>query len=265
MASIYTPFFDYFPKVPYDINRSQYPTYDFVTNIFFRLAIIKDILNNTSSYFIYDIEGDDTPEIVAEKVYGDAGANWIVIYANQILDPQFDWVMSDSTFNKYLIHKYGSVETAQTTVHHYEKVVETTVDGITSTATHVIDYQSLTINTLSVPDPTFIDFVEAYTIDTDSYSVDSTLIKADATVYSGGIITGSINALVNKTYNTYNINGQTVNEVSYARMVTNYDYEAELNDSRRQIKVIKSEYYNQIVQEFKNFVGFSPSYIRTVV
>ena len=70
----YTPFFDLFPKVKYDINKSLYPTYESVTNILFRLAILKNILSNTSSYYVYDIESDDTPEIVAEKVYGDAGA-----------------------------------------------------------------------------------------------------------------------------------------------------------------------------------------------
>lgn len=261
----HTNFFDYFPKVPYDINKSQYPTYEAVTNIFFRLAIIKDILNNTSSYFIYDIDGNDTPEIVAEKVYGDSGANWIVIYANEILDPQFDWVMDDQTFNKYLIHKYGSVEYAQMTPHHYEKVVETTVNGATTTATYLIDRKRLTVNELDVPDPTFADYIDEFTVDTTLYTIDITDITVDTTIYAESLINeGSINDEVNKTYSTYNINGQTIDEVSYARMITIYDYEAALNDSRRQIKVIKSEYYPQIIQEFKNFVGFAPPFIRTV-
>ena len=86
----HTPFFDYFPKVKYDINRSQYPNYETVTNVFFRLAILKDVLSNTSSYYVYDIESDDTPEIIAEKVYGDSGAGWIILFANQIIDPQFE-------------------------------------------------------------------------------------------------------------------------------------------------------------------------------
>lgn len=258
----HTNFFDFFPKVPYDINRSQYPTYEAVTNIFFRLAVIKDILNNTSSYFIYEIDGDDTPEIVAEKVYGDSGANWIVIYANQILDPQFDWVMSDNTFNKYLIGKYGSIEAAQIGAHHYEKVVETTVNGQTSTAIYNIDLSQRTVNDLSVPYSTFTDFVTPFSVDTDLYTIDYTGITADMTIFSPE---GTINTEVNKSYNTYNINGQTIDEVSYARMVTYYDYEQSLNDSRRQIKVIKAEYYPQIIQEFKQLVGFAPSYIRTVI
>ena len=91
------------------------------------------------------------------------------------------------------------------------------------------------------------------------------MIKVDTTVYSEGTVEGSINTEVNKSFNTYNINGQTVDEVTYARMVTCYDYELAINDSRRQIKVIKNTYYNQIMQEFKNFVGFAPPFLRTVV
>lgn len=264
MAIIHTPFFDLFPKIPYDINRSASPNYEAVTNIFFRMAIIKNVLNNTSSYFVYDIDGDDTPEIVSEKVYGDSGAGWIVIYANEILDPQYEWVMSDQVFKKYLIGRYGSVETAMTTPHHYEKVIETTVDGTTTTFTHNINYNRLTENVLTVPETVFTDYFESFTIDTDYHTVDQTQVTCDLNLYNDNIVAGPINDLVNKIFNTYNINGQTVHEVTYVRMVTNYEYEVTLNDSRRQIKVIKEEYYQQIIQEFRQFVGNIPSYIRTV-
>ena len=260
----YTPFFDYFPKVKYDINRSQYPNYDTVTNIMFRMAILKNILSNTSSYYAYDIEADDTPEIVAEKIYGDPGANWIVIYANQIVDPQFDWAMNDDVFKKYLINKYGSVENAQTTVHHYEKVIETTVNGETSTAIYQIDRRRLTENELTVPDSTFDDYVNNFTIDTEMYTVDSTSLSADMTVYFDSNDWELINTQVNKLFKTYTLGDQTVDEVTYSQAITNYEYEVQINDSRRQIKVIKAAYYDQIIREFREMVGNVPAYIRTV-
>jgi len=260
----YTPFFDMFPKVGYDINRSLYPEYEAVTNIFFRLAILKSILSNTSSYYVYDIEAEDTPEIIAEKVYGDAGAGWIVIYANQIVDPQFDWMMNDDVFKKYLIHKYGSVENAQTSVHHYEKVIETTLNGQTSTAVYTIDRARITENELTVPDSTFNDYINNFSVDSDMYTVDSSELTVDITIYSEDSIIGSLNTEVNKTFNTYTIGDQTIQEVTYARVVTNYDYENDINDSRRQIKVIKNTYYDQIMREFRTMVGNIPSYIRTV-
>lgn len=263
-VTTHTPFFGSFPKVGYDINRSLYPTYEGVTNIFFRLAVLKSVLNNTSSYYVYEIDGNDTPEIVAEKVYGDSGAGWMVIYANQIVDPQFDWVLSDDAFNKYLINKYGSIANAQTTIHHYEKIVETTVNGETSTAIYQIDRSRLTLNELDVPDSTYNDYIDEFTTDTTAYSADSTEITADVTIYSESSVIGSLNVEINKTFNTYELNDQTIHEVTYARAVSNYDYEADINDSRRQIKVIKNIYYDRIMQEFRNLTGKNPSYIRTV-
>lgn len=263
-VTTHTPFFASFPKVGYDINRAQFPTYEGVTNIFFRLAVLKSVLNNTSSYYVYEIDGNDTPEIVAEKVYGDSGAGWMVIYANQIVDPQFDWVLSDDAFNKYVIKKYGSVATAQTTIHHYEKVVETTVNGYTSTAIYQIDRTRLTLNQLDVPDSTYNDYIDDFTVDTTEYSADSTEITADTEIYTESSVIGSLNTQINKTFNTYELNDQTIHEVSYARAISNYDYEADINDTRRQIKVIKKIYYDRIMQEFRNLTGQNPSYIRTV-
>ena len=43
-----------------------------------------------------------------------------------------------------------------------------------------------------------------------------------------------------------------------------YEYETAINDSRRQIKIIKSSYYDQIMREFRTMIGNIPSYIRTV-
>ena len=223
----YTPFFDLFPKVQYDINRSQYPVYETTTDIFFRLAILKNVLNNTSSYYAYDIDGNDTPEIVAEKVYGDSGAGWIIIYANQILDPQFDWVLDDKAFNRYIEGKYGSVETAQTTYHHYEKVIQRTINEETTETRFQIDEAMLTDNDPTVPYDDYTD-------------------------------------LAASSSNTYNILDTTITEVVKKEAITNYDYESQLNDSRRQIKVIKKEYYTRIIQEFRNIVGNTPSFIRTV-
>ena len=74
----------------------------------------------------------------------------------------------------------------------------------------------------------------------------------------------SLNTEVSKVFNTYNVDGQTIHEVIYARAVSNYDYESDINDSRRQIKVIKSSYYDQIMREFRTMIGNVPAYIRTV-
>ena len=66
------------------------------------------------------------------------------------------------------------------------------------------------------------------------------------------------------SYEAHNINDKTVTMNTYGQAVTNYDYEYNLNESRRYIKVIKSQYYSQIMREFKLLTTGTPSYIRTV-
>jgi hypothetical protein len=62
---------------------------------------------------------------------------------------------------------------------------------------------------------------------------------------------------------TYNLqDGGTVIEIISREAISNYDYEHSKNEAKRTIKVIKPEYYPQIVREFENLVGFEPSYIR---
>ena len=41
-----------------------------------------------------EIDDGETPEVVAEKIYGDAGAAWVVLLANSIIDPQFEWPLN---------------------------------------------------------------------------------------------------------------------------------------------------------------------------
>lgn len=227
-TTINSPFFDTFPKIKYDINRSQYPTYETVTNIFMRFGILRNVVNNIGAYYVYDIEDGETPEIVAEKAYDDAGAGWIIIYANKIFDPQFDWPLDTRSFNKYIIGKYGSVANAQTQVHHYEKIIRRQQPGndvFTVDRIH-IDYDMLT--------DTMPEHINTY----DTYV---NLAATTEIVSVEGV--------------------PVVQEISKA-IVSVYDQEVEENEAKRTIKVIKKEYYRQIMNEFSDLTSSKPAYIR---
>jgi len=256
-----SPYFDLFPKIKYDIDGEGLNT-ESVTNIFKRIGILREVLSNAGSYVLYEIEENDTPEVLAEKVYNDAGAGWIIIYANKIIDPQFDWPMNDSVFKKYIIQKYGSIANAQTSYHHFEKVVETTVDGITYTRKYVVGEERLTDNALNVP----FTYYTPYT-DNLILTADTSLVTADNVSFT---VDHSNHAAYDDTslpeyysYEAHNVNNKTVFLNTYGVAVSNYDYEVEQNEAKRYIKVIKAQYYTQIMREFKNIVGANPSYIRT--
>ena len=119
--------FDLFPKIKYNLNAESNATnnYDFPLNILVRIGFYSSVLDNVFVYYDYDIQDGDTPEILAEKYYGDAESYWVILLANKRLDPIYDWPLTSSNFQKYINSKYGSTATAQSTIQRYEKVIKT--------------------------------------------------------------------------------------------------------------------------------------------
>lgn len=229
-------FFDKFPKILYDIDGKRLTNYQTVTNIFFRVRVIREILGNISAYYEYLVKDDDTPEILADKVYNNPEAHWIILLANNIVDPQYDWPLNSTNFNNYIINKYGSIENAQTTYHHYEKVItrEESFSGTVVENRFVIN-QANAANSMADS-----------TIPYDSYN----------------------NIPETQSVNTINMGeGRTVIEIINRDRITNYDYEQQMNDNKRSIKIIKPEYYQQIVREFDNLAQTKQrtNYIRRLI
>lgn len=113
----------YFNSLPKIIYRDKNNISTVYTNLISRANIIPSILKNVLAYYQYDIKDDDTPEIIAHKYYGDINRFWIVLYSNQIIDPQWDWPLSGNKFNNYVESKLGNTKD---NLHHYEKVITTT-------------------------------------------------------------------------------------------------------------------------------------------
>lgn len=145
--------FDLFPKIKYNLNTEVNSTnnYDFPLNILVRIGFYSNVLDNVFVYYDYDIQDGDTPEILAEKYYGDPESYWIILLANKRLDPLYDWPLTATNFQKYIDSKYGSTAIAQSTVQRYEKVIKT-VDGSTNNTETIIKYQTTQSEYDTLPD-----------------------------------------------------------------------------------------------------------------
>jgi hypothetical protein len=210
-------YFSKFPTIAFDIARVPNSTnYEAVTNIFFRVRMVREVLNNISAYYDYTIADGDKPEILAEKIYKDPEAHWIILYANDIVDAQYDWPLVYNDFQQYIINKYGSIALAQTTYHHYEKVI-TRLDSFTGT-TNV--------------DRIVIDYTSKIQSIYDNY------------LYMPSCSTS-----------TYVVNGKSVTETITKAAISNYDYENEMNEAKRLIKIIKPEYYGYILSQLDNLTS----------
>ena len=128
------PYFNNLPDFLY-VNRTQDGKndgdYSVVKNLFKRAKLREDIFENTAFFNKYIVEGDDRPDNVADKVYGDPTLDWLVLTANNVNNVQSEWPMSQSDFNVYINEKYGDETTLYSGIHHYKsREVKTTDSSI---------------------------------------------------------------------------------------------------------------------------------------
>ena len=118
MASYFrqVPDFDYVNR---DSDGKSIGDYQVVKNLFKRVKIRQDILENLAYFTQYRISGDDRPDNVAFEIYGDESFDWLVMLANNIMNIQTEWPLSQAAFNDFLIKKYGDIEKSNN-IHHYE-------------------------------------------------------------------------------------------------------------------------------------------------
>lgn len=113
-------YFTTLPKIVYNNPITGNPIA--VTDILARASIIPSVLLDPVLYYQYDVQEGDTPEIVAYKYYGDSYLYWIVLFSNQLLDPQWNWPMGYNQFNAYLNDKYPSTD-IYSTIQLYQKTI----------------------------------------------------------------------------------------------------------------------------------------------
>ncbi len=117
---------NYFRKLP----NLDYPSllktkqsnndYTETKNLFRRVKIREDLFSNFVVFDQYKIIGDERPDNVAEKVYGDDNLDWVILMSNNIIDVKNEWPMTQSDLSTYINEKYTQKEL--THIHHYETI-----------------------------------------------------------------------------------------------------------------------------------------------
>ena len=218
-------FFREFPKTLYSFDfKNDSPTV--IANIFSRFKIRSSVLNNTVAFYKYQLQEGDTPEIVAYQQYGDASYHWVICMVNDLIDPHFDFPLPTDALERKIIKQYGysTIANAYSEIHHYELEQEKTyseVNGLTKTTTenHIVtlnqyDYTSNTLILNNVNTPT----TEVYTFRSNNADP-NTAVTSTLTIKS-----------------------------SY-KAVYVYNYETEVNDNKRQIKLLKQSYIQPLINE----------------
>lgn len=162
-------YFKNLPKLLYSTSLGV-KNFKLATNILTKTQFVKDVLENTDLYYDYNVKDNEKPEDIAYKLYGDSKRHWIILLANQITDPQYDWVLGKNAFEEYVNKKYSSILLSLKTTESYPvgyTVGETvyqggdTVDKANTTAT-VVAYDS-GLKTLQIKFPNQV-FANAETV-----------------------------------------------------------------------------------------------------
>ena len=97
-------------------------------NFFKKGKLRDDIFQDLTFFTKYVVEGDDRPDNVADKVYGDSNLDWVVLLSNNIVSVQSEWPLSQADFFAYVTNKYDET-TLYSGIHHYESKEVKTTDG----------------------------------------------------------------------------------------------------------------------------------------
>lgn len=206
----------YFKTLPYTTITNNNQTV-VMKNIITRATLIDSLQKNIELFYDYSVQEGDTPETVAYKYYGDQYRYWIVLMANQIMNPQWEWPLTKQQFDDYIENKYQQdaannsmsvVQYMSVTPHTYQKIIRT-LDSNTG-------------------------YLTTKTIDIDKETYDN---------------------LVTETTTKTFPDGSTVTYTLDKREINIYDYENELNESKRNIKLIDSKYANSMELQLENVMA----------
>ena len=100
-----TNLFGDFPRISYTLD--DYDSEQVVVDIFKRVILSKEFKENTSYYFEYEVLHGETPEELSYRFYGTQNLHWLILMVNDVIDPRFNWPISEENLFKVVSDKYG--------------------------------------------------------------------------------------------------------------------------------------------------------------
>ena len=121
-------FFEKFPLLLYTLDDNK--TFQSVPDILRRAVLSEELKKNGSYFDQYDIKDGETPEMVADYWYGNSNLHWLILLANDIIDPRFDWPLNYENLIEYCKGKYEPDNVYA--IHHYVNAQDYIVNGYRS-------------------------------------------------------------------------------------------------------------------------------------
>tara|TARA_B100000424_G_scaffold128251_1_gene97045 strand:- start:4198 stop:4821 length:624 start_codon:yes stop_codon:yes gene_type:complete len=168
------------------------------TDITLRQKLKSSLKDDLLTFYSYRVKDGERPDTISQIYYGSIKYTWLVFLSNNIFDPIFEWPMSHSELETHIASKYGSLNSAISTVHHYEEIIQS--------------------------------FVEA---GFGNPRIEERTIEIDNTRFLSLSTSGATNT----------------------KTITNYEYELNYNEQKKEIVLIEDIYADDILQNARDLFG----------
>lgn len=270
-------YFDKFPLIQYSNN--------IVRNITARSIFSDATKNDKRLFYPYTIEGGDRADTLSYLYYDNPGYSWLVWTSNDIIDPYYEYPLSEKELNDFVIKQVGSVAAAQKYIMYYEtngdeseeKLTPAQFDALNSdykkyyTVDDTFQYfvrdkekKKLSTNkiiniAINNANGSFNRLGEKVYVDGNNYGFTTFSNSSVITVHN---VTGSFANSVTVTGQLSNATAVVVvateiantlaaTEAAFWRPVTYYDMIREQNEQRKNIKLLDSTLAGRAADEIK--------------
>lgn len=232
-------FFEYFNKTEYQVNEEYRKN---VTNIFNSILVQYQPANNTTRYYYYTVQDNETPEILSHKFYNDSQYHWIFLVMNNIVHPFYDWPMSPQVLDAYVSDKYDDPNE----IHHYLNI---------TTDKFVGDYDKIKYDIERAG-----DFKNAKAWGPNETYTRNDIVKKNGIYYVFNLYLTSDGTTTDPAIDDVNWTQVSNGLPLHISPITNIGYERSLNEEKREIKVLNKLFLSEFVYQYEKLMKSNTLY-----
>jgi hypothetical protein len=245
-------YFKEFPRFLYDFKKPDGSTEtqivkDITRNVRFR----KEILENIALYDEYDIVDGETPEIIAEKVYGNPKYHWVIMLANQRYNYITDFPKEETSLAACIECTFNPQLTADSWTYDGTTITVTTSTphGLRLSPTVTLIVSGATSGT-HAPNGTFTAGVTSV----DTYTFTYEVAVAPTGTAGGDMV---IDTKKREYYIDHYLNADGLkvdSDYPGAVSVTHNDMARKENEKKRRIKLISNDALKTILKNYRDLM-----------
>jgi hypothetical protein len=266
-------YFDKLPTITYNNNL--------VKNLLARARLSDSVRKNKTAFYPYTMDAGDRVDNLSNLYYDNPGYSWLVWLTNNTVDPYFDLPLSEGDLFSHIVAKYGSFELAQRKIKlfrtnwydntddqltvaqfealasSYKKYYEPVLDNVLNVARYVRKRRDETAATNKIISATISSVTGTFKVGEEirasgtnyafcTYVSDTSLTMQHVIGTLSGTVTGQESGAT-ATIGTVTTIKETLaaQDNSFWSPVTFLEYEQELNEAKKQIKLLDVRFASQ--------------------